>query len=665
MRHGEENMEMESTESPRGADYPLDDDTNVMPAGAEGAQDLERRRLEARVRRSEGSLRTMVANLADAVVVTDAEGVIRFVNPAAEELFGRAAETLTGHPFGFAVAAGRGSEISIRRPDRQLRIGELRAASIEWAGGPALMSSIRDITDRKQAEEELRTSEARYEDLYHNAPDMFLSVDPDTWRVAGCNRTLARTVGRAVSDLEGCKVTELFLAECHTALDAALVDVRTVGKARNVELRLAAGADQTVDASASFIRVSDERGENYIRVVLHDVTSRKQAEKKLRDVEQQLTHSQRLEGIGRLAGGIAHDFNNVLTAILGYSQMLLDQIGEDELLGDDLREIQTAGKRAAALTGQLLAFSRKQVLNLMVVDLNPVVREVEQMLQRLIGEDVEMKTRLAPDHCLVKADQTQLEQILINLAVNARDAMPRGGVLQITTSHETFAEDRVVDRAPVAAGEYEALVVQDNGTGMDEQTKAHLFEPFFTTKRRDKGTGLGLATVYGTVKQLGGFVFVESQPQHGTTFKIYLPRTDAPLEPRVAHEQEVSSMVGNEVVLLVEDDEGVRRFSRTVLARHGYQVLEADTPGRAISVSEGCEGRIDLVLTDMVMPGMNGAELARLLEEQRPEVKLLYMSGYTAPELARTLGSEVQAGLLWKPFTPDTLLQRVRRTLDG
>ena len=200
---------------------------------------------------------------------------------------------------------------------------------------------------------------------------------------------------------------------------------------------------------------------------------------------------------------------------------------------------------------------------------------------------------------------------------------------------------------------------------MDEQTKAHLFEPFFTTKRRDKGTGLGLATVYGTVKQLGGFVFVESQPQHGTTFKIYLPRTDAPLEPRVAHEQEVSSMVGNEVVLLVEDDEGVRRFSRTVLARHGYQVLEADTPGRAISVSEGCEGRIDLVLTDMVMPGMNGAELARLLEEQRPEVKLLYMSGYTAPELARTLGSEVQAGLLWKPFTPDTLLQRVRRTLDG
>lgn len=390
--------------------------------------------------------------------------------------------------------------------------------------------------------------------------------------------------------------------------------------------------------------------------IAEDVTER-------RYLQHQLILSQKMEGIGRLASGIAHDFNNVLTLILGHSQMMLEQVGEDSPLHGDLKEIQTAAKRAAALTGQLLAFSRQQVLNLVVVDLNVVVSELEQMLRRLIGEDVEVKARTAPDHCPVKADPAQLEQILINLAVNARDAMPRGGILRIETSHETFAEDRVVDGARIAAGKYEVLVVQDNGSGMDEHTKARLFEPFFTTKAKGKGTGLGLATVYGTVKQLEGLVFVESQPQHGTTFKIYFPRTDAPLQPRTAEEHEVSSKSGNEVILVVEDDESVRRFAITVLARYGYHLLEAATPDRAISVSEEFEGRIDLVLTDIVMPGINGDELARLVKAQRPEVKLLYISGYT--ELARTLGSEVQARLLPKPFSPDTLLHRVRRALDS
>ena len=303
------------------------------------------------------------------------------------------------------------------------------------------------------------------------------------------------------------------------------------------------------------------------------------------------------------------------------------------------------------------------MLNLVVVDLNAVVSELEQMLRRLIGEDAEVKARTAPDHCPVKADPAQLEQILINLAVNARDAMPHGGILRIETSHETFAEDRLVDGARIAAGKYEVLVVQDNGSGMDEHTKARLFEPFFTTKAKGDGTGLGLATVYGTVKQLEGLVFVESQPQHGTTFKIYFPRTDTPLQPRAAEEREVSSKSGNEVILVVEDDESVRRFASTVLARYGYHLLEAATPDRAISVSEEFEGRIDLVLTDIVMPRINGDELARLVKAQRPEVKLLYMSGYT--ELAKTLSSEVQASLLPKPFSPDTLLHSVRRVLDS
>ena len=390
--------------------------------------------------------------------------------------------------------------------------------------------------------------------------------------------------------------------------------------------------------------------------IAEDVTER-------RDLQHQLILSQKMEGIGRLASGIAHDFNNVLTLILGHNQMMLEQVGEDSPLHGDLKEIQTAAKRAAALTRQLLAFSRKQVLNLVVVDLNVVVSELEQMLRRLIGEDVEVKACTAPDHCPVKADPAQLEQILINLAVNARDAMPHGGILRIETSHKTFAEDRVVDGARIAAGKYAVLVVQDNGSGMDEHTKARLFEPFFTTKAKGEGTGLGLATVYGTVKQLEGLVFVESQPQHGTTFKIYFPRTDAPLQPRAAEEREVSSKSGNEVILVVEDDESVRRFASTVLARYGYHLLEAATPDRAISVSEEFEGRIDLVLTDIVMPGINGDELARLVKAQRPDVKLLYMSGYT--ELARTLSSAVQARLLPKPFSPDALLHRVRRVLDS
>jgi signal transduction histidine kinase/CheY-like chemotaxis protein len=392
---------------------------------------------------------------------------------------------------------------------------------------------------------------------------------------------------------------------------------------------------------------------------------RKRAEEALRQSEERLRQGQKMEAVGRLAGGVAHDFNNLLTVITSYSDLLLEDLALDDPKRDDVGEIRKAAEGAAALTRQLLAFSRQQVLEPKVLDLKAIVTGTEKLLRRLIGEDVQLTTALAPDLGAVKADPVQLEQIIINLAVNARDAMPTGGRLTIEAANVEMDEVYVRSHAPARPGHYVMLAMSDTGIGMDEQTKARIFEPFFTTKERGKGTGLGLATVYGIVKQAGGFIWVYSEPARGTSFKVYLPRVDEPVEPAVARTATAEPGRGTETVLVVEDAASVRMVTRQVLDRYGYAVLEAPNGDTALRLAVKHHGPIHLLLTDVVMPGLSGRQLAEQLAQLRPDMKVLYVSGYGDSAVVHHGILEAGVAYLQKPFTPESLARRVRDALDA
>jgi PAS domain S-box-containing protein len=391
--------------------------------------------------------------------------------------------------------------------------------------------------------------------------------------------------------------------------------------------------------------------------VARDVTEYK-------DLEEQFHQAQKMEAIGQLAGGIAHDFNNVLTLISSYAELLLDPLPPDAPQRADLDEIRAAAMRAGDLTRQLLAFSRRQVTESLVLDLNGIVSGMDKMLRRLLGDDVELTAALTTDLGRVRADHSQLEQVLLNLAVNARDAMPTGGKLTIETANVELDDAYTREHVGVVAGPYVMLGVSDTGTGMDAATKARIFDPFFTTKAPGKGTGLGLATVYGIVKQSGGNVWVYSELGAGTTFKVYLPRVDAPLETPPIAEAFTGSLSGTETILVVEDNPSVRRLVSVVLKQHGYTVLDAPDPAEALELAGGYDGRIALLFTDVVMPGMSGRELAERLEAIRTDMRVLYTSGYTDDAVLRHGILQAGVAFIQKPFTPPILLRRVRDVLD-
>jgi PAS domain S-box-containing protein len=492
--------------------------------------------------------------------------------------------------------------------------------------------------------------------ITENAADMIAVIDMSGRRLYN-SPSYEKNLGYVGSDLGDTTTLDQVHPEDRDKVQKAIVEAHRTGSGSSLEYRMRHkdGSWRSVESRASTI--INGGGFRKLVIVNRDVTERKCLEERLRQ-------SQKMEAVGRLSGGIAHDFNNLLGVIIGYGEIVQEGTALENPLRPCVDEILKAGHRASSLTRQLLAFSRQQVLEPRVLDLNVVVRDIEKMLKRVIGEDIELNTRLDSTLLRVKADQGQIEQAIMNLAVNARDAMPNGGELEISTSNIHMDEEFVRDYPyPVATGDYVKLSVCDTGIGMDATTRARVFEPFFTTKEKGKGTGLGLSMVYGVVKQSGGYIEVISEPNEGATFKIYLPQAEDALEPVKQEAQLPTSIHATETVLLVEDEGSLRKLTRQLLQTSGYNVLEAESGVEAMTLSEKHPGAIHLLLTDVILPGMSGRVLADQLMDLRPEMRVLFMSGYTGQTVGEHGVLAEGSFFLRKPFTREGLASKVREAL--
>jgi two-component system cell cycle sensor histidine kinase/response regulator CckA len=511
--------------------------------------------------------------------------------------------------------------------------------------------------ERRLAEEAITERDASFRLLFANHPQPMWVYDLGTLAFLEVNDAAITCYGYSRDEFLQMRITDIRLAEDGTkTLKCAKKDQSGLQFSGQCRHRLKTG--QIIDVEITS-RVLKFGGRNAALVIAQDITERKR-------LEEQLYQSQKMEAVGRLAGGMAHDFNNILMVIIGYSEFLLDRY-RDELdpLHKELEQIRRAGERAAALTHQLLAFSRKQVLQPQVLDLNLVVADMVKMLQRLIGEDIDLNIVFEPALGHVEADPNQIEQVILNLVVNARAAMPQGGKLTIETANVELDEMYAHWHPEAKAGSYVMLAVSDTGYGMDAATKAHLFEPFFTTKAQGQGTGLGLATVYGIIKQSGGDIWVYSEPGHGATFKIYLPRIEESGGAPQSNPARAELLQGWETILLVEDDDGVRELLRTLLQSSGYSVLAAANGGEALLICEKYPGPIHLLITDVVMPHMSGHELVERLTLLRPGLRALYISGYTDEAVVHYGMLEPGPFFLQKPFTQADLKHKVRKVLDA
>jgi len=611
------------------------------------------------------------------VVITDSDGRIEYVNPQVAEQTGFSAEELIGaNPRIFksgrtptkvyqnlwkTITSGKEwrGEFHNRKKNGESYWVSASIGPITNAAGEIthFVANEENITERKESEEALRQSEARYRSLVEGATYGIYSSDVDG-RFLDVNPALVAMLGY---DSEA----ELL------ALDPARDVYQDPGDSRQLAERIARkrrlqrmealwkrrdGGQITVALSGRLRR--QPGGQESFEIMVEDVSERWR-------LERELLQAQKMEAVGRLAGGVAHDFNNLLTVIGGYVDLLRENLGLDDPMRRDLMEIRSATDRAAALTRQLLAFSRRQVLQPVVLDLNDVITDLQKMLGRVIGEDVHLLTKLDPSVGRVRADAGQIEQVIMNLVINARDAMPDGGKLTIETTNVELDEDYSQQHIAAEPGPYVMLSVSDDGSGMDEETRAQIFEPFFTTKERGKGTGLGLSTVYGIIKQTGGFIWVYSEPGQGTTFKIYLPRigeSDSRVEPRRAQKE---ALVGTETILLVEDEQSLRALTGRILGQCGYSVLTATDAPEALVLSERHEGPIHLMVTDVVMPQMSGTELAERLAPLRPEMKVLYVSGYTQNGIVHHGVLNPDAFFLQKPFDRKSLTRKIREVLDS
>jgi PAS domain S-box-containing protein len=509
---------------------------------------------------------------------------------------------------------------------------------------------------RERAEEALSASEASYRLLFDNNPRPMWVFDAKTLAFLAVNDAAIEKYGYCRAEFLRMTIKDIRPPEdVEVLMDNLMKAPEVLENAGNFRHRKKDGSVIEVEIASHELCFE---GKPARLVLANDVTEKK-------ELESQLRQSQKLEGVGQLAGGIAHDFNNLLTVILGRSQMLQKKLEKASPLQRDVNLIHQTAERAASLTRQLLAFSRKQLLHPKVLDLNTVVADMDKMLQRLIGEHIEFATVLHPGLGRVKVDPGQMEQVIMNLAVNARDAMPQGGKLMIETGNAALDEAYTRQHMRVQPGRYVMLAVTDAGCGMDSETQTRIFEPFFTTKEPGKGTGLGLSTVYGIVKQSGGNVWVYSEVGRGSTFKIYLPRVDDEADQVSAIQESDRKIKGTETILLVEDEEAVRELSQEILREEGYQVLVASNGVEALHLCQHYNGSIDLVVTDVVMPKMSGPELARQLSSIRPAAKTLFLSGYTNASMTQNdlLSPEVE--FLQKPFSTEAFTGKVRQILDA
>jgi two-component system, cell cycle sensor histidine kinase and response regulator CckA len=627
--------------------------------------------LEQALRQSEERFRLLVESVKDyAIFMLDLDGHVASWNNGAEHIFGYLEREILGRSFSRLFTP---EDIERGQPQQELRtaLAEGRAGDERWqvrkdgtcfwasgvvtplwdeAGTLRGFSKVaRDITERRRAEQREQAAQQQVRHILESIGEGFFACDRQ-WRFTYVNQKAAELVRRPREELLGKNVWEL--------------SPEAVGGIAYTELHRAAAEQVPVhfdDYSAPlklWLETDAYPSPEGLSIFVRDITERKH-------LEQQLRQSQKMEAIGKLAGGVAHDFNNLLTAILGYSELTLRQLEEHKPLVKNIEEVLKAGRRAMALTNQLLAFSRRQVLQPQLLDLNAVVRNMHRLLRRLIGEHIELVTVFGAGLGAVRADLIQFEQVLLNLAVNARDAMPEGGKLVIETANVELDQAYAHRHAEVSPGSYVLLAVSDTGHGIDKHQQSHIFEPFFTTKEVGKGTGLGLSTVYGIVKQSGGSISVCSEAGQGATFKVYLPRVKERVEAVEPVAVPAGATRGWETVLLVEDEEVVRNMVRDILTSHGYRVLEAQHGGEALELALQHPGRIDLLLTDVIMPQMGGRQLARRLASARPLLRVLYMSGYTDDSIVEQGVLEPGTSFLPKPFTVRELVRKLREVLEG
>ena len=638
---------------------------------------------EQKKRKEEDShLASIVRSSTDAIIGETLDGIAISWNAGAERVTGYSCEEMMGRPLSVLLPPGRSTEVvetlaRIKNGERvahyetywvkkggeqiqvSLHISPLRDAAGKIVGASTI---AHDISERNQAKEQLR------DERFANA----LLESVQVGIVACDERGVLTLFNQVARSWHGLPAEPLPAEKWAENYGWCLPDGKTPLKKQEIPLFRALEGERVTDVEmmivpkqgeartvlASGRPIVDSEGHKLGAVAaMIDITERK-------CLEQQFRHSQKMEAVGRLAGGVAHDFNNLLTIITGYSQMIQRNLEPGSPMRAHVDAVLKSGERAAALTHQLLAFSRRQDFTPRVLDLNTVVGNTEKMLHRLIGEDVELLTVLPAGLGLVRGDHGQIEQVIMNLAVNARDAMPNGGNLTLETANVELDEAYARGHMPAEPGSYVMLAVTDTGFGMDASTQAHIFEPFFTTKEPGKGTGLGLATVYGIVKQHGGNIWVYSEPGHGTSFKIYLPRVEMSAAKAEPHRATARALRGSETILVVEDEQDVRSLVVRLLRSMGYWVLEASRADEALMVCLRHKGPVHLLLTDVVMPQMSGRDLLDRLRPLRPDIRVLFTSGYAEEALHRKV-LESGAAFLQKPFTEEALARKVRDVLDG
>lgn len=640
----------------------------------------ERQLARVRLAESEQRFRAFAEASFEAVVFGHANKVVD-ANQAACDLLGYSHDEIVGLRMDQLVAAQDVALVGERMRDgyaeayehcmlhKDGRVIEVEALgrNVRYMGLACRMTSLRDLGERKRAQSSLREREQMIRDLVDSSQDWIRSTD-----VLGvhtyCSVAVKGTLGREPSELEGHSCFDLLLPEDAERLRLTMqhsVRVRRGWSNLQLRWRHKDGSIRHLEGNAS--SVLDDAG-NLVgfRVVERDVSERIQLQDEREDLERQLRHAQKMEAIGQLAGGVAHDFNNVLSVILGNGELAMDALrlratDIDPEVIESIQEIQKSAERAAHLTRQLLSFSRQQVIKPVVLDLNPTLSQMYGLLRRLIREDIRLVLTCVETPLPVMADPGQFEQVLMNLVVNARDAMPRGGLLDITTSHVNLNLDEVTSLGLGREGHYALLCVTDTGTGMDSVTLERIFEPFFTTKPPGEGTGLGMATVYGIARQAGGKVAVESEPGKGTSVRVYWPLTQA--QPLTEDVMPTPIAGGSESILVCEDEETVRRVSVRMLRAAGYKVLAAENGQQALELARAAP-ELALLLTDVIMPEMNGPELSVALQSVHPNVKVLFCSGYTADLIPQESVASGEVHFLAKPFTRVSLLERVREILD-